>query len=138
MKPEYPDYVDLPTCRVVVTTKNSPYTINDLVSIRNYTAHGQAIASDELKQFDYLILAEFPLIFGNAIERYFNLLMSSHKVAENLAKASVIPYRPRPIFDSLWATNVSMSDFVSSLGDVIREMDWSYKIPPALRQPLGS
>lgn len=133
LKPEYPVYVDLPIHRVVVTTKNFPYTINDLVSIRNYTAHGQATSSNELKQFDYLILAEFPLIFGNAVERYFKLLMSSRKVAENLAKASVIPYRNRPVSDSLWATNASMSEFVSSLGDLIRKMDWSYKIPPGFR-----
>ncbi len=123
---KYPDCYDISFSHQLVKTKNFSYTVDDLVAIRNFTAHGQAISSD-LNQFDYLILEEFPPLLGEAIGRFLDQLSISENLANNLASASIVPYRNRPVFDSLWATDADNLKFTRSIADLINKMDWSYK-----------
>jgi len=127
--PKYPEYCDVSTSDRFIKTKYFTYSINDLVAIRNFTAHGQAISAG-LKQFDYLILEEFPPLLGEAVGKYLDYLSASEILASKLASASIIPYRNRPLFDSLWATNADNLQVNSSIADLIKALEWSYKMPP--------
>jgi hypothetical protein len=125
--PQYSQYQSIGRNQKVVTTRLFSYSIDELVALRNFSAHGQAVKTNDIKDFDYFILGEMPLLMGNAVENYLSELKSSTDLAEQLARAEIFPYRNRPIFDSLWAFNAEINSFPKSIGNAFRSMDWTYK-----------
>ena len=134
-RPNLLDFHCVPDTQEVVATKNYPYTIADLVALRNFAAHGQAINLSDIRTFDFLILGEFPPVLSRGVSGYLAALQSSEYLSTSLAKASVAPFRNNPIFEVIWRFMSDPHTFSSKVAAAISQMDWSYKSP--LSQLLG-
>jgi len=133
-----PDPLEFPCVsdtQEVIATKNYPYTIADLVALRNFAAHGQAINLSEIRTFDFLVLGEFPPILSRGLRGYLEALPSSEGLSTNLAKASIAPFRNNPIFQVIWEFMSDPQAFPSKVAATISQVDWTYKSP--LSQLLG-
>ncbi len=134
-------YKSLQENHILVSTINYTYSIKELVDLRHFAAHGQGMnqakhqditgKTDRLKikDFDYLILAEMPPLIGNAMQAYLHELTFNETLAKSLAKASVTPYRNRPILDVLLSYQTTMGSFPERVGHVLSNFDWTYKSP---------
>jgi hypothetical protein len=134
-RPNPLDFRCVPETQEVIATKNYPYTIADLVALRNFAAHGQAVNLSEIRTFDFLILGEFPPIVSRGVAGYLAALPSSEYLSTGLAKASVSPFRNDPIFQVVWEFMSDPHTFPSKVAAAINQMDWTYKSP--LAQLLG-
>jgi hypothetical protein len=98
---------------VLVTTRSSSYTIDQLVTMRHYAAHGQATSAYAV--LDSEMLAQMPPLLADGLERYWNALQPSLNTADDqravedmhaeelcnqLAKANVLPLRGWPVLKS--------------------------------------
>ncbi len=112
---------------VVTVTNYAEYEVENLLNLRHFTAHGQAITgksrSDPQKyafrSIDIELLDAFPQLIGNAMERYWGALRNSEQYCEDLAKAKIIPLRGDPIKKMLEFYNKGMS-----AGDPFLQFDW--------------
>ena len=127
--PSLREYSAVPESHVLAKTINFPWTIGDLVSLRHFSAHGQAVNRTTTRDFDYLVLEPLPKSLGAGMRAYLRQLMSVEAVATNLANASISPLRSRPIFDALWGFMSDRDDFPENVERAILRMDWSYKSP---------
>lgn len=84
---------------VVMRTNHIPYSLNDIVGLRNYVAHGQA--TSEAFRIDIEFLDTFPARLANALERYWNALQQDMELCNKLAKANILPVRSGPVA-KLW------------------------------------
>jgi len=133
----------------LVKTRSGKHSIDELVALRHYCAHGQAMhnlvdrygmnpnrlvptnrhVDCPMQNLDYLLLGEMPPVIGEALEAYLTELRTSDALAANLAKAGVLPFLDRPIFDSAWDFPADADTYPRAIGDTIRAMDWTYKDP---------
>lgn len=121
----------------LLVSTSRDYPIEELTQLRHFTAHGQAIKHSIVRSFDYLILGQMPPLIGSGIESYLRELRTSSTLADSLARASVSPYRDRPIFEGIWDAPLYDADlYPASIGNKFRQMDWTYK--DNLRFGLGS
>ena len=82
----------------IAVTSYTRYDIDLLVTLRHFTAHGQATkAVTRALAIDIELLNAFPWLIGNAMEKYWYELLNSDTCRRNLADASVIPLRSDPI-----------------------------------------
>lgn len=125
------EYAQVPDDFCLLRTSNYPYSISDLVALRHFSAHGQAINPSKIRDFDYLVLAAVQPPFAAGIQAYLEQLASLAQMAANLARSSIAPFRNRPVFDAVWPFPADGHAFPASVGDAIRRMDWSYKDPLA-------
>jgi hypothetical protein len=133
-QPEISSFCSVPADQadgqVLVTTytpwgsKNRDYTIKELIAMRHFAAHGQA-DSEGLPAFDYNILGEIPPILGNGMEEYLKVLESHREPCVQLAKARVVLYRERPIFDVLWQYHGRDQSFPAVVANAIRKNHWA-------------
>ncbi len=126
-KPSYNEYLDVPDTYELVKTINGPYSISQLTSMRHFATHGQATSSEHLPKLDYLILAEMPSKIARALESYWACLQKSGSACNLLARANIMPYRNRPIFDALWSISDQGTGDYPALGDLFGSLDWTYK-----------
>jgi hypothetical protein len=61
------------------------------------------------------------------MENYLSELRSSEKLCNQLAKASITPYRNRPVFDSVYGLQADEDNYPASVRRVIQSQDWTYK-----------
>ena len=115
--------------QVLITTRNFPYTIKELVRLRHFAAHGQAVIKIEDFDFDPLVLGEFPPTLANAMEAYLTQLTSNETLASYLAKASIRPFHSQPIMKLVWELTFTKEWLPTMDARAIRKMDWSYKSP---------
>lgn len=118
-----------PADSIVVTTRNFAYTVDDLIALRNFAAHGQATSRTDLKDFDYLILGGVLPTLVAAVEAYLRQLAREQSLAINLAKAAILPYRNRPLFDAIWPFDLAAESFPRSVAEAIGRLDWRYRAP---------
>jgi len=130
-QPLWTTYAEVVDEFVIVKDSNFPHTISDLVALRNFAAHGQAVNQSEVQEFDYLVLGRLQPHFAAAMEAYLALLVTSDEAAANLARANISPFRGRPILDGAWPFAPGPDSFPRSVGEAIRGMDWNYKNPLA-------
>jgi hypothetical protein len=129
-RPEISSFSSVSDDQVLVITyapwgsKNRDYRIKELVAMRHFAAHGQA-SKEGLPAFDYNILREIPRILGNGMEEYLKALESHRELCIQLAKARVVPYRERPIFDALWQYHGRDQSFPAVVANAIRKNHWA-------------
>jgi hypothetical protein len=104
----------------LITTSHLSYTVADLVSLRNYSAHGQA-AQNRLSSIDNELLAQFPEPIGNAMETYWSALQNDAEYCHRLGRALIDPHanRVEPLSKIL--------DYFakgSSVGELFYRLDW--------------
>ena len=104
-----PDKVPLlcnipPNTEVVATSRS--YSIQDLINLRNYAAHGQSTVGEKdasrkrgpaskLPGIERDLFGRLPEKMGNAIEVYWASLQEDAEHCRRLAKARIDPYRNR-------------------------------------------
>lgn len=125
--PNFDAYGAIPKDHILVKTILYDYTIEDLVNLRNFAAHGQGANKAKIQDFDYFVLSKMPPIIGSAVQYYLHELTLNEMLAANLAKALVTPYRNRPVFDALWGFQATMDLFPMHVGQSLYNLDWSYK-----------
>lgn len=83
---------------VIAITSYNQYDVERLVTLRHFTLHGQAtMKKDKVIVLDTELLAAFPLLIGDAMERYWDRLLNSTDYCERLACANIFPLRSTPI-----------------------------------------
>jgi hypothetical protein len=112
---------------LISTIVNPKYSIKDLVDLRHFEAHGQAINQSSIHDFDYLLLGEMPSFVAKGMENYLSELRSSGDLCNHLAQASITPFRNRPIFDGIWGLQADVYNYPSSVARFIEKQDWTDK-----------
>ncbi len=105
---------------VVVATPQLSYTVDDLVALRHYSAHGQA-ARPDLASVDNELLAQFPKPLGDAVETYWTALQNDAEYCRRLGDALIDPYanRAEPAKKTLEYFNRG-----HAAGDLFYRLDW--------------
>lgn len=102
----------------VVVTTEIQYTVNDLVALRNYGAHGQATIKSALPPVDNQLLEALREPFAKAIETYWTGLQYDKEYCVRMGEAKMMPYanRAEPLKNiiDLAARNEAMSDWAYS------------------------
>jgi hypothetical protein len=105
---------------VLVTTPYSSYTIENLVALRHYSAHGQA-AGDNLPNVDNKLLEQFPRPIGDAIETYWTALQNNVEYCGRLGDSLIDPYanRAEPLSKTLHYFAQGLA-----AGDLFYRLNW--------------
>jgi hypothetical protein len=88
---------------VLVATSSFNYTIEMLMALRHYAAHGQATSRKtgsgtyQFGNIDFEILSKMPPLLADGLERYWSDLQQSDELCNKLAKANVIALRNWPV-----------------------------------------
>jgi len=84
--------------RTLVTTSQRAYTIEELVYLRNFAAHGQAAA--QFCNIDYELLSRLHPLLTAGLEHYWTKLTmpGNDELSTNLARANVVGLRDWPVF----------------------------------------
>ena len=87
---------------IVVETSATKYSITDLVALRNFAAHGQAVAHPQpmhgVQDLDYELVDGLKPLLATGLERYWNALQDDDGLCNALAKANVLAFRNWPVF----------------------------------------
>lgn len=87
----------------MITTSHMPYSVSQLIGLRNYAAHGQAASKGGLPGIDNELLAQFPPLMGVAMETYWAGLINDREYCLRLGTAEIGLYshRVEPLADTL-------------------------------------
>lgn len=117
---------------IVVQTNHAPYTIGTLVSLRHYTAHGQAtVKHSTLPHVDTELLGLFPKLFGEAMETYWKGLTIQEEFCTRIGSARIDPYRNRadPLKNILTYFQQPQHP---TMGSVFYRLNWQVGPDPSL------
>ncbi len=82
----------------IIQTSQGPYTIDRLVAMRHFAAHGQATAKYQIQDIDYEVLDKLKPLIAEGLDTYWEKLKSGDQSLSNhLARANVIGLRALPI-----------------------------------------
>jgi hypothetical protein len=82
----------------IIQTSDRGYTIDDLVALRHFAAHGQATTRYQLQNIDYEILESLKPLMMEGLDTYWETLkVGDQDLSNNLAKANVMGFRPLPV-----------------------------------------
>ncbi len=108
--PVYPAYVDVQRGDILIETSQAQYTIDMLMAIRHFAAHGQATTNAQIYEFrdiDYEILRRMPPLLANGLGNYWSALTApqipvevSEHLCNQLARANIVGFRHWPIYKS--------------------------------------
>jgi hypothetical protein len=123
-------YVNVPDNQVVVKTSVDSYTIEMLVALRHFAAHGQATSSvtavgtDQSGNVDHEILGNMPPLLGDGLGRYWGQLQTDEDLCNRLAQANVIALRNWPVFRSWTLFERDASGRYLAVVEVFNRFDW--------------
>jgi hypothetical protein len=83
----------------VITTGMGQYTIDELVHLRHFAAHGQATGIG-IRQVDPEILAHIAPRLSAGLDRYWEELKESEELCNKLGAANIIRFRDWPVSSS--------------------------------------
>jgi hypothetical protein len=112
------DYVQIPQSYKLVNTNAREYTIQDLMTLRHFAAHGQGVMGESatgsnITAIDPEILEKMPYLLKNSLEVYWSRLQKypghpdvseeswnslAEKLCNKLAVARITPFRDWPVF----------------------------------------
>jgi len=129
-KPYKNSYADVPDDIILVKTSIYDYSINNLVALRHFAAHGQATSKEVAKNsyafgnIDYGILEQFPSLLANGLESYWHELQTSEVLCNNLAKADIIALRKLPVFLSWSMFEKDSKGIYHSVAEIFKRFSW--------------
>jgi hypothetical protein len=125
------DFTSVPKKIVLVQTGQYMYSIENLVALRHFAAHGQSTAKQvapghyQFGYVDYEILEHMPPLLANALESYWAALQSDESLCNSLAQAKAIALRKWPVFLSWSKFERDQEGKYHSVGEIFRRFDWS-------------
>lgn len=82
----------------IIQTSERRYTIDDLVALRHFAAHGQATTRYQLQNIDYEILEKLKPLMMEGLDTYWETLKDGDQdLSNNLARANVLGFRALPV-----------------------------------------
>lgn len=124
------EYTTIPLDRILVTTTNSPYSIDELIALRNFAAHGQAILKQTRETafnsniVDQEILAHMPPLLAKGLEKYWMGLINDTALCDSLAKANVLPFHASHILRSWKLFEADRYGRYHSVEEIFSEFKW--------------
>jgi hypothetical protein len=124
------NYETVPPEIVLIQTRNYGYSITNLVALRHFAAHGQASSREiipgsyEFGYIDFEIMEHIPHLLANGLESYWNEILVSETMCNNLAMANVIALRRWPVFQSWLLFEKDQSGKYQSITDRFSSFDW--------------
>jgi hypothetical protein len=112
---------------VLAATQYGLYSLDDLVALRHFAAHGQATTNPNrpFRMIDLELLDAFPQLIGNALDRYWNTLQTDPNTCDQLGRANIIPLRNTPVVKMLrlfeWDP---VAQTHHSISDIFNRFDW--------------
>ncbi len=131
-EPTYPAYAHVQRDAILVETSRSRYSIDMLMSLRHFAAHGQAttnIRVYEFRDIDDEILGHMPPLLARGLENYWQALgpgvpmTVSEPLCNRLARASIAGFRNGPIYTS-WMLFQGDGQG-ESITDIFQRFNWS-------------
>lgn len=107
--PSYPAYELVERDAALITTNQTTYSIDMLMSLRHFSAHGQATTNIQIYEFrdiDNEILAHMPVLLARGLENYWQALGASVPIGvsellcNQLARTNIAGFRNGPIYTS--------------------------------------
>lgn len=109
----------------LINTSAQSYTIEQLVKMRHYSAHGQAVAVGyRFPEADYEILAKMPGLLAVGLEHYWAALVNYPDPCDRLARANIVAYRGMPILASWIVFSAGTDGRNRSITEIFRDFDW--------------
>lgn len=117
---------------IAIKTNKQKYTIEDLIYLRNFSAHGQAALKNSSipLSFDTGILVHYPNIFAEGLEFYWSELQKDETLCNNLAKSNIYPMRIWPVlktfllFSGSWDFEDIRKRRNQSMYDIFKKFKW--------------
>lgn len=85
----------------LIHTSSRAYSIQDLTTLRHYTAHGQATTnsgdSSQFREFDGNILEQLSPLLVSGLQRYWELLATDEGACNKLGEANILAVRSSPM-----------------------------------------
>lgn len=118
-------YHGVSTQSPLISTSARGYTIEQLVKMRHYSAHGQAVAVGyRFPEADYEILAKMPEMLAMGLEQYWAALVNYPDPCDRLAKANIVAYRGMPILTSWIVFSAGTDGRNHSITEIFSDFDW--------------
>jgi len=121
----------VPDTHVFITTNTYAYTIEMLVALRHFAAHGQATTSTisaagtyQFGNIDHEILSKMHPLIAKGLDRYWNQLQRDASLCDKLAKANIIALRNWPVFRSWTLFEQDESGKHHSITEIFNRFDW--------------
>jgi hypothetical protein len=128
---DYEDvYERVPTNIVLIQTGKYKYSINNLIALRHFAAHGQATSKEvapgtfEFGFIDFEILEHMPHLIASGLEKFWKELMDSEDLCNKLAFAKVIVLRGWPVLQSWRLFEVNERGKYHSVEDIFNRFNW--------------
>ena len=119
-QPSFTSYVNFGGETSIIRTDQGQYSINELASLRNYAAHGQAVS--DCYNVDYEIIIKLHRLLKLSISSYWTELQSSEHLCNNLATANIVPIRGLSILKFTSLMNQTQSS-QTSIGEIFAKFD---------------
>jgi hypothetical protein len=107
----------------IVKTSAASYSVDALVALRHFAAHGQG-NSNSLPSLDFELLAPMPAKIADGLERYWNALNSSDLLCERLAVANIRAFRHWPVFKSWVLFQGNASTGHQTITNIFNRFKW--------------
>jgi hypothetical protein len=125
------NYINVNDNDILVSTPQGQYSIDMLVAMRHYAAHGQATTNKNsyvFNEIDYDVLELMPLLLAEALEVYWNMLQARDHfttqdatiLCNHLAHANIAAFRHAPIHN-IWI----LIQQHGSLTNVFKIFNWT-------------
>lgn len=121
---------EIPNDHVVMSTPSFDYTVNMLIALRHFAAHGQATTrttGQNTYQFggiDYDLLNLLRPCLADGLERYWGELQRSDDLCNALASANIIAFRSWPVFKSWSIFEINEGGNYESISEIFNKFDW--------------
>jgi hypothetical protein len=106
----------------LIRTNSGSYTIDMLVALRHFAAHGQAAA--QFMSLDGEILSYMPPLLADGLERYWNELQQDEDLCNHLALANIQALRGFPVWRSWSLFERDEAGVYHSITSIFNRFDW--------------
>jgi hypothetical protein len=124
------DFEKIPETTTLIKTTKHIFTIDNLVALRHFAAHGQATSSEiapgsyQFGTIDFEILAQMKPLLAKGVDCYWESLKSDAALCDKLAQADVIPLRDLPVFTSWSLFEADENGIYHSVEEIFYRFDW--------------
>lgn len=109
---------------IVIETTSGKYTVETLLAMRHFAAHGQANSKHSFRHTDYEILEKLHPLARDGVERYWNDLQHSADLCNKLVSANVVALRNWPVLKSWILFSRDENGKYRSITEIFNRFSW--------------